>query len=136
MPSAMCLFFYFTSICRVELDAEVSVRSPGVATGGQQNPTDGLEPPDDTGRGGCGQQAVLTNHQSTYLRQGRRSRRLASCLHRTVCSINQTAKRNSSLIGSVESHDLLSYQVLFGEEVRSRSISCNHGYRSCSVQML
>lgn len=61
------LFKIPTSVCDVELDPEVSAGTPGVVTGCEDDPADGLDLPDDAGDGGGGQEAVVADYKTTDL---------------------------------------------------------------------
>lgn len=63
------LRFHFTPVSHIELDSKISIWSSRVATGREHKSTDRLEPPDHTRHGRRGHDAVLTNHQTAYLRQ-------------------------------------------------------------------
>lgn len=58
---------YHTSICSIELNAKVSIRSTGVVAGSEDDATDGFVFPDHTGDGWCGHYAMVSNDQTTHL---------------------------------------------------------------------
>lgn len=68
-PAFPLLSGYRTSICSVELDAKVPLRSAGVVTGSEDDPTDGFGFPDHTGDGRRGHYPVVSDDQATHLRK-------------------------------------------------------------------
>lgn len=64
---ACLLSSYHTSICSIELNAKVSIRSTGVVAGSEDNPTNGFVFPDHAGDGRCGHYPVVSNDQTTHL---------------------------------------------------------------------
>lgn len=56
-----------TSVCCVELDAKVSIRSSGVVAGSEDDASDGFVFPDHTGDGRCGHYPVVSNDETTHL---------------------------------------------------------------------
>ena len=63
-----------TAIGHVELDPKVPGGAPGVVAGCEDDPTEGLDLPDDAGHGRCGQEAVVADDQTSDL-HGRHERR-------------------------------------------------------------
>lgn len=56
-----------TSICHIELDPKVSTRASGVVTSCKDDPTYGLDLPDDAGDSRGGQEAIVADNQATNL---------------------------------------------------------------------
>lgn len=56
-----------TAIGHIELDPKVSTGAPGVVAGCEDDPTDGLDLPDDAGNGRSGQEPVMADHQTSDL---------------------------------------------------------------------
>lgn len=56
-----------TSVCHIELDSKVSAGASGAVTGCEDDPTDGLDLPDDAGNSRGGQEATVPDNQSTDL---------------------------------------------------------------------
>lgn len=56
-----------TSICHIELNSKVSTRASGVVTGCEDDPTYGLDLPDDAGNSRGGQEAIVADYQTTNL---------------------------------------------------------------------
>lgn len=56
-----------TSICHIELDSKVSTRASGAVTGCEDDPTYGLDLPDDAGNSWGGQEAIVSDNQPTDL---------------------------------------------------------------------
>ena len=56
-----------TSIGDVEFDPKVSIGASGVATGGEDDPSDGLYLPDDAGHSWGGQDSVVADNQPPNL---------------------------------------------------------------------
>lgn len=59
---------YFTSIGSIKFDTEVSIRSSRVVTGCKNNPSNGFDLPDQTRHSRRRHDAILTNHNTTHLR--------------------------------------------------------------------
>ena len=64
-----------TSVGTVELDAEVSVGTPGVVAGGEDDTAHRFMFPDQTGYCGRREYAVLSHNQPLYLQTATRQRR-------------------------------------------------------------
>lgn len=60
---------YHTSVCSIELNAKVSIRSTAVVAGSEDDATDGFVFPDYAGNGGCGHHPVVSNDHTTHLRK-------------------------------------------------------------------
>lgn len=58
-----------TSVCHVELDPEVSGGASGAMAGCEDDPTYGLDLPDDAGNSRGGQEAIVSDHQPTDLKK-------------------------------------------------------------------
>lgn len=56
-----------TSVCHIELDSKVSTGTSRVVAGREDDPTDGLDLPDDAGHGRGGQESVVADYQTTNL---------------------------------------------------------------------
>lgn len=56
-----------TSICHIKLDSKVSTGASRVVASCEDDPTDGLDLPDDAGNSGGGQEAVVADNQTTNL---------------------------------------------------------------------
>lgn len=68
-PACFLLSSYHTSICSIELNAKVSIRSSRVVAGSEDDATDGFVFPDHTRDGRCGHYPVVSNDQTTHLRK-------------------------------------------------------------------
>lgn len=68
-PACLLLSSYHTSICSIEFNAKVSIRSTGVVAGSEDYPTNGFVFPDHAGDGRCGHYPVVSNDQATHLRK-------------------------------------------------------------------
>ena len=68
-PACFLLSSFQTSVCSIELYAKVSIRSPGVVAGSEDDATDGFVFPDHTGDGRRGHDPVVSNDNTTHLRK-------------------------------------------------------------------
>lgn len=60
-------FSVHTSVCHIELDSKVSSRASGTVAGCEDDPTYGLDLPDDAGNSRGGQKAVVSDNQPADL---------------------------------------------------------------------
>lgn len=56
-----------TSICHIELDSKVSTGASRVVTSCEDDPTNSLYLPDDAGNSRSGQEAIVSDYQTTNL---------------------------------------------------------------------
>lgn len=68
-PACFLLSSYHTSICSIELNAKVSIRSTRVVAGSEDDATDGFVFPDYTRDGRRWHYPVVSNDHSTHLRK-------------------------------------------------------------------
>lgn len=72
-----------TSIRHIELDPKVSNRASGAVTGCEDDPTYGLDLPDDAGNSGGGQKAVVSDNQPADLNNADVSEPSMKCIKKT-----------------------------------------------------
>lgn len=68
-PACSPLSSYHTSVCHVELNAKVSIRSPRVMAGSEDDATDSFVFPDYTRDGRCGHYPKVSNDHTTDLKK-------------------------------------------------------------------